>query len=233
MSNDALKSPANDYFDKAATPEKRYAYVTVLGWNPDDTINNIHLDAVRVLRKSLADSPTDFVVLLTQPNPGATKLLESEGAVVKHVSPVKSSLDVPEFEPWFVDIALAKLRAFQLTEYDRVQLLDVDSFVWDYKSMDHLFASFPQSNLVAEGLGVDSPLRAGWLLIRPSQADYVQMENILRRGVFDVSKGWDSHDLPVDYPGWVSEVEDKWGFYGSQLEQGKLLHRENCDVPLE
>ena len=80
---------------------------------------------------------------------------------MKYVSPIESSLDVAQFEPWFVSIA----RAFQQTEYDRVQLLDVDSFVWYGGSMDQLFTSFQQSNLVAEGLGADSPLHAGWLLI--------------------------------------------------------------------
>ena len=206
------------------TTEKHYAYATVLGWNPDSLINKIHLDAVRVLLKSLADSAADFVVLLTRNNPDAKSLLESEGAIVKYVSPVESSLEVAQFEHWFVSIALAKLRAFQLTEYDRVQLLDIDSFVWNHRSMDKLFTSFPQSKLVAEGLGADSPLRAGWLLIRPSKTDYEQMESILKRGVFDESKGWDGLDLPVDYPGWVSKIDDKWGFYGSQLEQGKSHH---------
>ena len=200
--------------------EKHYAYATVLGWNPDSTINEIHLDAVRVLLKSLVDSAADFVVLMTRQNPDVKNLLELEGAIVKYVSPVESSLDVAQFEPWFVSIALAKLRAFQLTEYHRVQLLDVDSFVWNDSSMDQLFTSFPQTNLVAEGLGVDSPLRAGWLLIQPSGTDYEQMESILKRGVFDESKGWDGLNLPTDYPGWVSKIEEKWGFYGSQLEQG-------------
>ena len=204
--------------------EKHYAYATVLGWNPDSTINEIHLDAVRVLLKSLVDSAADFVVLMTRQNPDVKNLLELEGAIVKYVSPVESSLDVAQFEPWFVSIALAKLRAFQLTEYDRVQLLDVDSFAWNDSSMDQLFTSFPQTNLVAEGLGADSPLRAGWLLIRPSGTDYEQLESILKRGVFDESKGWDGLNLPTDYPGWASEIEDKWGFYGSQLEQG-MSHR--------
>ena len=222
---DTLERSTTDFITKAVTTEKRYAYATVLGWNPDSTINEIHLDAVRVLLKSLKESTSDFVVLLTQQNPDAKNLLELEGAIVKYVSPVESSLDVAQFEPWFVSIALSKLRAFQLTEYDRVQLLDVDSFVWNGSSMDQLFTSFQQSNLVAEGLGADSPLRAGWLLIRPSETDYQQMESILKRGVFDSSKGWDGPDLPIDYPGWVSKIDDKWGFYGSQLEQGKS-HRE-------
>ena len=175
-----------DSVTEVVTMEKHYAYATVLGWNPDSTINEIHLDAVRVLLKSLVDSAADFVVLMTRQNPDVKNLLELEGAiVVKYVNPVESSLDVAQFEPWFVSIALAKLRAFQLTEYDRVQLLDVDSFAWNYSSMDQLFTSFPQTNLVAEGLGADSPLRAGWLLIRPSGTDYEQLESILKRGVFD------------------------------------------------
>ncbi|KAL3795747.1 hypothetical protein HJC23_008234 [Cyclotella cryptica] len=156
---------------------------------------------------------------------GRPALLQAENAVVKRIEPVRYALDVPHFEPWFVDIALAKLRAFELTEYERVQVLDADSFVKDVDQLDKLFTSFLDAKLVAEGLGADSPLRAGWLLIQPSEVDFEEMQQILNRGVFDDDNGWDSLDLPVEYPGWISErkLAGNWEFYGSQLEQGKSL----------
>lgn len=196
--------------------------MTVLGWNPDEKQNKVYLDAIRVLIKSLKGSIADFVVLLTYENKEATLLFQAENAIVKRIDPVQYSRDVPHFETWFVKIALAKLRAFELTKYERVQVLDADSWVKDVNQLDKLFTSFSTSKLVAEGLGADSPLRAGWLMIKPSEADFKEMQQILNRGVFDNDRGWDCLDLPVEYPGWNSQRKypGNWEFYGSQLEQG-------------
>jgi hypothetical protein len=204
------------------TLEKKFAYVTVLGWNPDAEQNKVYLDAIRVLIKSLKGSIADFVVLLTYEDQEATSLLQAENAIVKRIDPVQYSLDVPHFETWFVKIALAKLRAFELTTYERVQVLDADSWVKGVDQLDKLFTSFSTAKLVAEGLGGDSPLRAGWLLIRPSETDFKEMQQILTRGVFDKDRGWDCLDLPVEYAGWNSDRKypGNWEFYGSQLEQG-------------
>lgn len=139
-------------------------------------------------------------------------------------------MDNSEFQPWFVSTALAKIRAFQLTEYKRVQLLDADSFISDVNEMDKLFFSYPESKLVAEGLGVDSPLRAGWILLTPSQNDFDEMEAILKRGKFDSKLGWDFLELDTTYPGWnwKEEEADGWDFYGSSLEQGMSLSKMLC-----
>lgn len=221
------KSERADYNQKQVA-SKTFAYVTVLGWNPDNKQNNIYLDAVRVLLQSLKSSTVaDFVVLLTHDNEEAQSLLQSEGAIVKRVGPMEYGVHESEFEPWFVSTALAKIRAFQLTEYRRVQVLDVDSFVSDVNEMDKLFFSYPESKLVAEGLGVDSPLRAGWILITPSQHDFDEMDAILKRGNFDSELGWDGLELDTAYPGWDwnDEEADKWDFYGSSLEQGMSVFK--------
>jgi hypothetical protein len=88
--------------------------------------------------------------------------------------------------------------------------------------MDEMFASYPNVKLVAEGLGSDSPLRAGWLMIKPSVEDFNEMQQLLERGVFTSEHGWDNLDLVVEYPGWTpAKPTNKWEFYGSQLEQGE------------
>ncbi|KAL7474864.1 hypothetical protein ACHAW6_000815, partial [Cyclotella cf. meneghiniana] len=141
------------------------------------------------------------------------------------IAPLHHSLDVTYFEPWFVAIALAKLRAFELTKYARVQVLDVDTSVLEAENMDKLFTLFSDSKLVAEGLGSDSPLRAGWFMLQPSEKDFLNIQGILDRGVFTNEHGWDNLDLPVEYPGWKSSHPSRtWEFYGSQLEQGLLFH---------
>jgi hypothetical protein len=202
---------------------KSFAYTSVLGWNPDSSQNAIYLDATRILIRSLKSSDADFVVLMMYNDKAAEEALLAEGAIIKHISPVKHSLEVLHFEPWFVDIALAKLRAFELVEYDRVQVIDVDSAVLDIEKMDQLFNAFTDVKLVAEGLGSDSPLRAGWLMIQPSVHDFQSMQVLLQRGVFSTQYGWDNLNLPVQYPGWKPKNPlSNWEFYGSQLEQGVL-----------
>jgi hypothetical protein len=206
---------------------KKFAYVTVLGFNPDRQVNKMYLDAVRILLASLKSTKVaDLVVMMNYDDEVAENLLKSEGAIVKYASRIGYTNDAAEFKPYFVDIALAKLRAFELTEYVRVQVLDADSLVTDIASMDELFTSYDDSKLVAEGLGSDSPLRAGWLMLKPSTDDFIEMQHLLERGVFTSEHGWDNLDLALEYPGW-SGLEDNedasWNFYGSQLEQGMFI----------
>jgi hypothetical protein len=204
------------------TATKKFAYASVLGWNPDATQNKLYLDALRVMIQSLKDSSADYIVLMMNDDKEAEAQLQAEGAIVKVISPMQHSLDAPYFEPWFVDIALAKLRAFELTAYKRIQVLDVDASVESAERMDELFTSYPNVHLVAEGLGSDSPLRAGWLMIEPSLTVFDDLQKILERGVFSSELGWDDMNLPVEYPGWEpANPKNNWEFYGSQLEQGK------------
>jgi hypothetical protein len=211
-------------FPRADAP-RNVAYAAVLGWNPDEEQNKLYLDAMRVMIRSLKDAAADFVVLMMTKDKEAEALLSSEGAIIQHIEPMKHSLDIPHFEPWFVNIALAKLHAFELTSYDRVQVLDVDALITSADEMDALFTSFPDARLVAEGLGTDSPLRAGWLMIKPSADDFHNMKELLERGTFSGEHGWDNLDLVVEYPGWSpAKPSNKWEFYGSQLEQGVLFH---------
>ena len=212
-----------------ADVSKSVAFASVLGWNPNENQNKLYLDAMRVAVRSLKDATADFVVLMMYHDEDAEALLTSEGAVVKHIVPMKHSLEISHFEPWFVDIALAKLRAFELTSYDRVQVLDVDVYIKSADKMEKLFESYPNVKLVAEGLGSDSPLRAGWMMIKPSTEDFSAMQQLLERGVFTVEHGWDNLDLAVEYPGWApAKPSNNWEFYGSQLEQGEMNNVFSC-----
>ena len=220
-----LPLPFSQYQQQMKNAPKKYAYVTVLGWNPDQEQHNIYIDAVRILLASLKSSQVaDFVVLMTYDDESTKDLLESEGATVTRVDRINYGNKAAEFEPWFVDIAFAKLRAFELTKYERIQVVDADSIVMNVGAMDELFTSYPKSKLVAEGLGTDSPLRAGWLLIEPSTDDFLSMQEIIHRGEFDSELGWDYSELDVEYPGWEKNEEDAmWTFYGAQLEQGEYM----------
>jgi hypothetical protein len=212
-------------FPRADDAPSNVAYAAVLGSNPDEKQNKLYLDAMRIVIRSLKDAAADFVVLMMFKDEDAEALLTFDGAIIQHIEPMKHSLDISHFEPYFVDIALAKLHAFELTGYDRVQVLDVDVLITSAAKMDDLFTSFPDAKLVAEGLGTDSPLRAGWLMIKPSADDFHNMKQLLERGTFSSEHGWDNLDLVVEYPGWSpAKPSNKWEFYGSQLEQGVLFH---------
>jgi hypothetical protein len=223
--NEFMDSEVGPWMEQQTFPHfdvsQTFAYASVLGWNPDEIQNSIHLDAMLVLIRSLKDSTADFVVLMMYHDVEAEKLLFTEGAIVKHISPILHSLDVTYFEPWFVDIALAKLRAIELTEYKRVQVLDVDTHIDGSHKLDEMFALYPETNLVAVGLGSDFPLRAGWFMLTPSAEDFNELQQLLERGVFTNELGWDNLGLSVQYPGWLYPTTGSWEFYGSQLEQGK------------
>jgi hypothetical protein len=213
----------NDAVENSKSSSGRgFAYTSVLGYNPDESQNTLYLDALRVMIRSLKSSNADFVVLMMYRNKEAEALLKAEGTIIRHIDPMKHSLDISYFEPWFVDIAFAKLRAFELTQYKRVQILDIDALIASSDGMDKMFTLYQNAKLVAEGLGADSPLRAGWLMIEPSTDDFDQMEQLLERGTFSIEQGWDNLNLPMEYPGWTSEKPtSNWEFYGSVLEQGE------------
>ena len=199
---------------------------TVFGWNPDEAQHHLYTEAVQVWIKFLEQSGTDadIVVLMMNIDDQAEQLFKARGAIVKIIDPIKQPRVNGHFEPWFTDIAFAKLRAFELTEYERVQLMDVDIAIAEGKNLDELFLHSPSSKLVSEGLGRDSPLRAGWTLLKPSNEDFAELEKIAMDGKFDEQLGWEHLNLPVDFPGWTSSEQSpdkKWGFYGAQLEQGK------------
>lgn len=201
---------------------KRFAYVTVLGRNPNQSQNQIYVDAVRVLVRSLRSRGTDadIVILMLYEDETIEASLQQENALIKHINPIEQSRNVEQFEQWFVDIALSKLRTLQLTQYKRVQFIDADIAI--EQNLDQLFEYNPNVKLVSEGLGMDSPLRAGWFMIKPSDADFQAIERIVKRGNFDENLGWDHLNLPCEYPGWQpSDAAKRWEFYGSQLEQGK------------
>ncbi|KAL3800022.1 hypothetical protein ACHAWO_004700 [Cyclotella atomus] len=222
---EAIQGPWMEEKPMSKFVEPKFAYVSLLGWTPRASQNKLYLGAIRVLIRSLRKSgaQADIVVLMLYHDPDAEKLLQREGAIVKLISPIEYSHDTSEFEPWFADIALSKLNVFEMTDYSRIQFLDADIVIDPDSSLDSLFYSFPDAELVAEGLGNDSPLRAGWMMIRPSQEVYECMKDVLRSGNFNKAHGWDNLDLPVNYPGRKSTAQG-WTFYGSSLEQGLLFH---------
>ncbi|WBG92173.1 glycosyltransferase family 8 protein [Pantoea piersonii] len=121
-----------------------YAWVTLLT-QPD------YLVGVKALHRSLKQSNTRWplVVMATEAIPQADRAaLQAEGCVVQQVDPIYPNRELEQHyasaqfgEVW------TKLRAWQLTAYERVVFLDADMLV--LRNMDELFTLDLGSNQLA------------------------------------------------------------------------------------
>jgi hypothetical protein len=186
----------------------------------------------------------DTVGLMTDNDPTVRRAFEQDGALVINVEPLVSSGPDQQqssfFQDWFRIIALAKIRALDLTQYSRIQFLDADVVVSAEDGLDHLFEYKPSIPLVIEGLGHDSPIRAGWFMAKPSASMFSDIQQTATRGEFSVERGWDNLGLPVDYTGWSKHDDNNavghiasWGFYGADLEQGMWIYSSRNDISHE
>jgi hypothetical protein len=73
---DVVTQIVQDHARETAT--SKFAYASVLGWNPSAAQNKIYLDATRVLIRSLKDSKADYVVLMSYYDELVESLLKSE-----------------------------------------------------------------------------------------------------------------------------------------------------------
>ena len=126
---------------------KKYAYVTLLSGTvdaPEDLAKDNYFVAVRILIWQLLHNPGtrtdhDVIVMVT---PSVTKhrreRLEKDGATVMQVDFVRGKNDgwIHGGDPRWADL-MTKFRCWQLTQYDRVLLLDGDSML--RSSLDGVF----------------------------------------------------------------------------------------------
>lgn len=111
---------------------------------------------------------------------------------------------------------LLKLRAFQLTQYDRVVLLDMDTAI--KQPLDHLFdidkeIIFTYDHAM-DGPGTAAPpAQGGFFVLKPSLRTYDRFLDIMREGDFRPSSGWAGSGI-----GWC---------YGGQTIQGVVSYYYN------
>jgi alpha-N-acetylglucosamine transferase len=127
--------------------EKKYAYVTLLSGTvdaPEDLAKDNYFVAVRILLWQLLHNPGtrtnhDVIVMVT---PSVTQSrrdrLEKDGATVMLVDFVRGKNDgwIHGGDPRWADL-MTKFRCWQLTQYERVLLLDGDSML--RSSLDGVF----------------------------------------------------------------------------------------------
>ena len=135
----------------------------------------------------------------------------------------------------FYELIAQKLQAFQLTDYDRVMVLDAD--VLPLCNLDYLF-DLSSSRMDATAAPTilhamyDDPVNAGLFVITPSNASYQQLEDIIRDKSPDQrlppqewnsKEGWGS---PIEYRLWnnATKLHSGWDFYCAGSDQGLLLY---------
>ncbi len=120
-------------------------------------------------------------------------------------------------------LELLKIRAYQLVQYDRVLVMDMDAIF--LKNIDHLFesVSIGKHLLYTEDEAMDNPgskaapVQGGFLLMTPSHKVYNELVEILREGDFRPGSAWGGTDI-----GWC---------WGGATVQGILAYYFNIIAP--
>eukprot|EP00924_Labyrinthula_sp_SR-Ha-C_P013974 augustus_masked-scaffold_5-processed-gene-19.61-mRNA-1 protein AED:0.19 eAED:0.19 QI:0/0/0/0.75/1/1/4/0/587 len=119
-------------------------------------------------------------------------------------------------------LELLKFRAFQLTDYERVLLLDMDALI--LKNLDELFflpdeyALGYTNDYAMDGSGSSAPpVQGGFLLIKPDEQIYQDLAALVREGDFRPGTGWKGSKI-----GWC---------WGGQTVQGLLAYYFNKVAP--
>lgn len=191
-----------------------------------------YLDGAAVLKHSVdmlgSAHDVDFVAIV---HPQVTKTrnaLQDLGVkIFEYPEPIKSSEIQGKHLRDTIDksgccgiLELLKLRAFELVQYDRVVLLDMDALI--VRSLDHLF-EYPEEILFTYDHAMDSPgtaappAQGGFMVIRPSIKTYERLVDIVREGDFRPGTGWGGQNI-----GWC---------WGGQTIQGLISYYYNRVEP--
>jgi len=124
---------------------------------------------------------------------------------------------------------MPKIRSWQLIEWDRVMMLDVDQMVRPNKTINHYF-QYPE---FYGRRGSRSPINAGFFVLKPNLNTFQDLLEIYCEGDWTRQLGWRKFG---PFPHWFDENKmTDWNFIGSDIEQGlfwyyfKLLH-QNFDM---
>ena len=199
---------------------------------------DLYFDGAAVLAHSVALTQNrtrlavDMIALVVATATTASSRLSSLGyrviassvPVQRHEIRRKYLRDTIETAGCCGSMELIKLRAYQLVEYDRVLVLDMDSIV--LHSLEDLFmrsVNEGRSLMYTEDPSLSGPgaaahpVNGGFLLITPSVKVYDELVEIVREGDFREGSGWGGANI-----GWV---------WGGRTVQGLLAYYYNRVAP--
>jgi len=207
-----------------------------------------YLDGVAVLKQSILNTHPcvqfEFVAIVwsnvTESRPG----LKSLGFILREFAPPLLAKDIRGKElRETIDktgccgsMELLKLRAYQLSEYDRVLLLDMDAML--VKNLDHLFVEpkMQTSLLFTWDHEMDDPasrsaappVHGGFLLLTPSEKHYQAMVDVVLEGDFRDSTGWAGSRIGWCWGG--QTIQGLWSYYYKILAaQSESLELDPCE----
>lgn len=179
-------------------PPLKVAYAVTI------TKDGPYLDGAAVLKHSIDMLPSRHnveMVAIVHPDVQTTRpaLVSLGFRLFEFEAPIKSSEIKGKHLRETIDksgccgaLELLKYRAYQLVQYDRVVLLDMDAII--VKSLDHLFDSPKEAQFTydhgMDGGGAAPPVQGGFLLLRPSERTFQNMIDIVREGDFRPGTGW-------------------------------------------
>ncbi len=199
-----------------------------------------YLDGAAVLKHSIDRLPSKHdvdMVAIVHPKVQTTRAaLKKLGINVFEFPPPITSAEIEgEYLRKEIDksgccgaLELLKLRAYQLTQYDRVVLLDMDVLV--VKSIDHLFEKDKEIvftyDYAMDGGGAAPPVQGGFLLIRPNEQAFQAMIDVVREGDFRPGTGWAGSKIGWCWGG--QTVQGLVSYYYNRIEPTKFEEVDPC-----
>lgn len=214
----------------------KFAYVYVLaGVDPESIMKAGNLYSVLVSNEfiRMVNSIADVVVLIrlhkdsnaTRLKPDQEHLLQQEGIKVKYLP------GPPRVDNFFTAV-MEKFRILDLTEYNRVIYLDLDTL--PMCNLDYLFVNSVGPNPILREnvihIGPGEPAQGGFFMLEPNHQDANRIMDIINErykvGVkCKKEDGWGHKILPPDH--WDSighQNQTKYDFYAACADQGLLYH---------
>lgn len=166
-----------------------------------------YLDGAAVLVQSVIETKSKYamdIVAIVHPGVQTTRqsLKDIGFKVIEFAPPIRAEDIRGEHLRKTIDnsgccgsLELLKLRAYELVEYHRVLLLDMDSML--IKNIDHLFEADDQYSLqFTWDHAMDNknsgapPVQGGFLLLKPDETVFSELMEVVREGDFRPGLGW-------------------------------------------
>ena len=207
--------------DKNVADGENFAYVTLL-CDPQEEDQGEYIRMLLVLGENIRqfDKTHDLVTMVHGSiGDDQKKLLKDEGFKVFNIQDFASDVSDPptrSMDERATSCYRAKIRALQLTQYDKIMFLDNDI----------MFKQDPQYLFRKSGFtayqGFESPLNAGLFVVEPSQKSFTDIRDIASSNSFHPQGGWLESG---PFPHWRLEGQSSdWSFWGSHVDQGLLYY---------